>query len=52
MGERGVGALVASLDGKPVDKRVDTGVQVATRENMAEPKIHALLSPDLGAWLH
>jgi ribose transport system substrate-binding protein len=52
MGERGVGALVAALDGKPVEKRIDTGVHVATRETMTDPKIHALLSPDLGAWLN
>lgn len=51
MGERGVGALGALWAGKPVDKRVDTGVVVATPENMKEPAVAALLSPELEKWL-
>jgi ribose transport system substrate-binding protein len=51
MGERGVGALGAAWEGKPVDKRVDTGVVVATPTNMKEPAVAALLSPDLEKWL-
>jgi ribose transport system substrate-binding protein len=51
MGERGVGAMVAHWNGKPVDKRIDTGVQVATLDNMKEPAIAAQLSPDLDEWL-
>jgi ribose transport system substrate-binding protein len=51
MGERGVGAMVAHWAGKPVDKRIDTGVKVATLDNMKEPAIAALLSPDLDLWL-
>ena len=43
---------MAHLDGKPVDPRVDTGVTIATKENMADPKIRALLTPDLAAWLN
>lgn len=52
MGERSIAALVAHLDGKPVDARIDTGVNIATRENMEGPKIRALLHPDLAAWLN
>ena len=52
MGERGVHALVDRLDGKPVEARVDTGVTIATKESLTDPKIQALLTPDLSAWLH
>jgi ribose transport system substrate-binding protein len=51
MGERGVGALALHWDDKPVDKRIDTGVVVATPENMKEPAVAALLSPELDQWL-
>lgn len=51
MGELGVRALVDKLDGKPVEERIDTGVMVATKENMGEPAVSALLSPDLARWL-
>jgi ribose transport system substrate-binding protein len=51
MGERGVHALADQLDGKPVERRVDTGVTIATKESLSDPKIRALLSPDLTAWL-
>ena len=51
MGERGVGALGLVWEGKAVDKRVDTGVVVATPDNMKEPAVAALLSPDIDKWL-
>jgi ribose transport system substrate-binding protein len=51
MGERGVQTLVAQLDGKPVEKRIDTGVLVVTQENKSEPAARALLAPDLDTWL-
>ena len=52
MGELGVHAVVDKLGGKPVEKRIDTGVWMATRETMTTPEIKALLSPDLGPWLN
>lgn len=52
MGELAVRAAVAKLDGKPVEARVDTGVQLATPETMDEPAIKALLAPDLAQWLN
>jgi ribose transport system substrate-binding protein len=52
MGELAVHAAVDKLGGKPVQPRVDTGVQLVTRENMNEPAVKAVLSPDLRAWLH
>ena len=47
MGELGVKMLLDKLAGKPVEKRVDTGATMVTRENMSQPEIKALLSPDL-----
>jgi ribose transport system substrate-binding protein len=51
MGYLGVKTLVDHLQGKQVDKRVDTGVTLATPENMDTPEIKELLSPDLKKWL-
>ncbi len=48
MGELGVRILVDHLRGKKVDRVVDTGVYLATPENMGEPAMQALLHPDLG----
>ena len=47
MGYTAVKTMVAHLRGQPVEKWIDTGVQVATKENMANPDIKALLEPDL-----
>jgi ribose transport system substrate-binding protein len=47
MGYLGVTTMVSHLRGEPVEKRIDTGVNLATRENMEDPEIHALLQPDL-----
>ena len=47
MGYLAVSTMVSHLRGEPVEKRIDTGVNLATRENMQEPAIQALLQPDL-----
>lgn len=47
MGYLGVKTIVAHLRGEPVEKVVDTGVVLATRDNMETPEIKALLAPDL-----
>lgn len=47
MGELAVRTAVARLDGQPVDARIDTGATMVTRENMDQPEVAALLSPDL-----
>lgn len=49
MGKLGVATVVAHLRGESIDKRVDTGVSLATKENMDTPEIKALLAPDLSA---
>lgn len=51
MGELGVRTMVDHFSGKPVEKRVDTGVAIATPENMNTTEIQALLKPDLAKWL-
>jgi ribose transport system substrate-binding protein len=51
MGELGVRTIVAQLQGKPVEKRVDTGVFVATPENMNTPEMQELLNPDFDKYL-
>ena len=45
MGEKAVRALVAHLDGEPVEPRIDTGVTVATPETVNDPAVAALLNP-------
>jgi ribose transport system substrate-binding protein len=47
MGYTSVKIAVAYLRGKPYEKYVDTGVFLATPENMNEPRMKKLLSPDL-----
>jgi ribose transport system substrate-binding protein len=51
MGYEGVKAMVAHLKGQNVPKRIDTGVIVATPQNMNEPGVAERLSPDLSRWL-
>ena len=47
MGYLAVKTLVAHIKGEPVERRIDTGVQVATRENMEQPDMKQLVFPDL-----
>ena len=43
MGYEGVKTLIAALDGRKVEKRLDTGVTLVTKENLETPEIQALL---------
>jgi len=45
IGELGVKAIVDSLLGKAVEKRIDTGVMIITPENMNSPEAQKLLNP-------
>jgi ribose transport system substrate-binding protein len=47
MGYESVKTAVAYLRGQPYEKYIDTGVVLATAENMNEPAIKKLLVPDL-----
>lgn len=45
MGYLGVKTMVENLMGKPVEKRIDTGVALVTPDNLDDPKIKELLQP-------
>jgi len=47
MGYLGVRQMVLHLRGQPIEKRIDTGVYMVSKENMEEPKMRSLLTPDL-----
>jgi len=51
MGYLGVKTIVAHLRGEKVEKRIDTGSEVATPQNMNDPKMKNLLEPDYKKWL-
>lgn len=45
IGELGVRAMIDSLQGKPVEKRIDTGVMMVTPENINLEEAQKLLNP-------
>lgn len=47
MGYMSVKTLVAHLKGHPVERRIDTGVRLVTRDLMDQPEVQQLLKPDL-----
>jgi len=51
MGYLGVKTLIAHLQGKPVDARVDTGVWMVTKENLGETATRELLRPPVDRYL-
>lgn len=51
MGYLGVKQMAFHLRGQEIEKRIDTGVYIATKENMDDPEIKSLLSPDLSSYL-
>jgi ribose transport system substrate-binding protein len=51
MAYKGVMTLVEHLQGKPVEKRIDTGVVLVTPENIDKPEIKELLYPPLDKYL-
>ena len=52
MGYLGVKTIVSHIRGGAVEKRIDTGVRLVTREHMDDPDARALLKPDLSQWLN
>lgn len=46
MGYLGVKAAIDRIQGKEVEKRIDTGVTVVTQENLNTPEVQKLLNPD------
>jgi ribose transport system substrate-binding protein len=51
MGYLGVRTMVESLQGKPVEKRIDTGVTMITPDNLDGAEMQALLHPPLDQYL-
>lgn len=45
MGYQAVKSMIEHLEGKPVEKRIDTGEFVATPDNINDEKIQSLLNP-------
>lgn len=52
MGYLGVKTVAAVIKGQNYEKHIDTGITMVTPENMNEPKVKELLSPDLKKWLN
>jgi len=51
MGYEGVLTVAAQLEGKPVEKRLDTGVVMITPENLTEEESQRLLNPPIDTYL-
>jgi ribose transport system substrate-binding protein len=51
MGDLGVRTMVDHLQGKSVEKRIDTGVMLVTAENMESADVQQLLHPPLSKYL-
>jgi len=45
MGYLGVKTAIDHLEGRPVEKRIDTGVTIVTQENLESPEVRRLLDP-------
>jgi ribose transport system substrate-binding protein len=43
--------MAAHLKGTKVEKRIDTGAKLVTKDNVDTPEIKALIAPDLKKWL-
>jgi len=52
MGYLGVVTAVNHLEGKKVERRIDTGVALVTPENMEQPDMKALIHPPLDQYLN
>jgi ribose transport system substrate-binding protein len=51
IGYLAVKTMAQHLRAQTVDKRIDTGAKLVTRENMGTPDVNELLHPDLKKWL-
>jgi ribose transport system substrate-binding protein len=51
MGYRAVKTMFEHLQGKPVERRVDTGATLISRDTMGSPAAKAQLDPDFKRWL-
>ncbi|MDP9001723.1 MAG: substrate-binding domain-containing protein, partial [Myxococcota bacterium] len=51
MGYLAVKTMALHLRAQPVERRIDTGSTLVTKDNLDTPEIKALVSPDLKTWL-
>jgi ribose transport system substrate-binding protein len=51
MGYLSVRTMVAHIRGQGVERRIDTGSAVVTKENIDTPEMQAIVKPDLQKWL-
>jgi ribose transport system substrate-binding protein len=51
MGYLSIKTLVAHIRGQSVERRIDTGSSLVTKDNVDTPDIQALVKPDLQKWL-
>jgi ribose transport system substrate-binding protein len=51
MGYLGVKTIVTHIRGGSVERRIDTGVRLVTRDHMNDPETKELIHPDLARWL-
>ena len=51
MGYLAVKTMVDHLRGQAVERRIDTGSTLVTKDNLDAPETKALVSPDLKTWL-
>lgn len=52
MGYLAVKTMADVLRGKKVDKRVDTGARLVTKDNLEDPAVKEIVQPDLKKWLN
>ncbi len=51
IGYLAVKTMAMHLRGEPIEKRIDTGARLVTRETMEQPDVKELLQPNLKKWL-
>lgn len=51
MGYLAVKTMADHLRGKPVEKRIDTGARLVTKDNLEDPAVKEVIQPDLKKWL-
>jgi ribose transport system substrate-binding protein len=52
MGYTAVKTMVEHLRGAKVEKRIDTGARLLTKENVDDPDVKEIIQPDLQKWLN
>jgi ribose transport system substrate-binding protein len=51
MGYLAVKTMAEHLRGKHVEKRIDTGARLVTKDSLEDPAVKEILAPDLKKWL-